>query len=236
MALRRRRALHAIELLATARLDFSIVRDAAPALARGALVTLEITLAGLAGALAVGLTVAALRVSRSVPARGVATAFAEFFRNTPPLVHIFFAYFAFPAIGINLPGFVAATLALILYQGAIASEILRAGLEAVPRGQHEAAGALGLSEFERFRDVIVPQALRISLPALGNNLISLFKNTSLVSAIGVLDITGVAQDVIAQRLSSAELYLTLGAFYVLCAFALAAGLRALEARLSRYGT
>jgi His/Glu/Gln/Arg/opine family amino acid ABC transporter permease subunit len=236
VAVRRRRALHAITLLGTAHLDFTIVRDAAPALAHGALVTFEITAAGMAGSLAVGVTAAGLRMANSRAVRAAATAFAEFFRNTPPLVHIFFAYFALPAIGINVPGFVAATVALVLYQGAIASEILRAGLEAVPAGQIEAADALGLGGFERFRSVVAPQALRISLPALGNNLISLFKNTSLVSAIGVLDVTGVAQDVIAQRLSSAELYLTIGAFYLLCVFAFAGVLRALEARLARYGT
>jgi His/Glu/Gln/Arg/opine family amino acid ABC transporter permease subunit len=231
----RRRALHAIVLLAAAHLDFSIVRDAAPELARGALVTFEITLAGLAGSLALGVLGAAARTSPSRLARGAATAFVEFFRNTPPLVHIFFAYFALPALGVNVPGFVAATVALILYQGAIAVEILRAGLEAVPLGQLEAADALGLRGFERFCSVVAPQALRISLPALGNNMISLFKNTSLVSAIGVLDITGVAQDVIAQRLSSAELYLTIGIFYLICVFAFSVALRYLEARLTRYG-
>ena len=236
MAAGRRRALHAIVLLAAARLDFSIVRDAAPELARGALVTFEITLAGLAGSLAFGALGAAARTSASPLARGAATAFVEFFRNTPPLVHIFFAYFALPALGVNVPGFVAATVALILYQGAIAAEILRAGLEAVPPGQLEAADALGLHGFERFRSVVMPQALRISLPALGNNAISLFKNTSLVSSIGVLDITGVAQDVIAQRLSSAELYLTIGVFYLVCVFAFSGALRYLEARLARYGT
>ena len=94
--------------------------------------TFEITAAGLAGSLAVGILGAALRTSRSRPARALATAFTEFFRNTPPLVHIFFAYFALPAIGINVPGIVAAPTALILYQGAIAIEIIRAGLEAVP--------------------------------------------------------------------------------------------------------
>jgi polar amino acid transport system permease protein len=234
VGVRRRRALHAItSLLAAARLDFSIVRDSAPALAHGALVTFEITIAGLIGSLAVGIAGAALRVSPARPLRALATAFAEFFRNTPPLVHIFFAYFALPAIGVNVPGIVAATVALILYQGAIAIEILRAGIEAVPAGQVEAADALGLGGVDRFLGVVAPQAFRISLPALGNNLISLFKNTSLVSAIGVLDITGVAQDVIAQRLTSAELYITIGIFYIVCVFAFSGMLRYLETRLAR---
>lgn len=191
---------------------------------------------GIAGSLVLGLVGASMRTSRSKPARIAATAFAEFFRNTPPLVHIFFAYFALPVIGIHLPAVVAGTLALIAYQGAINIEILRAGLEAVPKGQHEAGNALGLSGLDLLMYVIVPQALRISLPALGNNVIALFKNTALVSAIGVLDIFGVANDVVAIRLSSAELYLTVGAFYLLVVFAMSYALRRVERRLAKSGT
>jgi polar amino acid transport system permease protein len=235
-ARRRVRALHAISPLFAEQLNFSIVRAAAPELWRGVLVTFEITLAGLVGSLLVGIGGAALRTSASPLARGLATAFAEFFRNTPPLVHIFFAYFALPFVGIKVPALVAATVALIFYQGAINIEILRAGIEAVPRGQHEAAVALGLSKRDEFLFVTAPQALRISLPALGNNLISLFKNTSLVSAIGVLDITGQAQDVIAQGLSSAELYITIGVFYLVAVFLMSGALRYTEMRLARYGT
>jgi His/Glu/Gln/Arg/opine family amino acid ABC transporter permease subunit len=186
--------------------------------------------------LLVGIVGAAMRTSKSAPARGFATAFAEFFRNTPPLVHIFFAYFALPVVGIKLPAFVAGTLALVFYQGAIAIEILRAGIEAVPKGQFEAASALGLSGFEQFRSIVMPQAFRISLPALGNNLISLLKNTSLISAIGAIEITGVANDIIAIRLTSAELYLTIGGFYLVLVFILSGILRSTEARLARYGT
>ena len=235
MAVRGGAAVHAITLLAAAHLDFTIVRDAAPDLARGALVTYYVTLAGLVGSLLVGITGAAMRTSGTAPARALGTAFAEFFRNTPPVVHIFFAYFALPVIGIRLPAVVAGTIALIFYQGAINVEILRAGLEAVPKGQREAAEALGLSGFDEFRYVIVPQAFRISLPALGNNLISLLKNSSLISAIGTFEITGIAQDVIAIRLSSAELYLTIGAFYLASVFVLSGALRFTERRLARYG-
>jgi His/Glu/Gln/Arg/opine family amino acid ABC transporter permease subunit len=224
------------ELFAAARLDFSIVGESLPDLARGALWTFEITATGIVGMLLVGIVGAGMRTSVSSIARKLATAFAEFFRNTPPLVHIFFAYFALPIIGIKLPAFVAGTLALMFYQGAIAIEILRAGIEAVPKGQYEAASALGLSGFEQFRSIVMPQAFRISLPALGNNLISLLKNTSLVSAIGTIEITGVANDIIAIRLTSAELYLTLGAFYLVCVFVLSTILRISERNLARYGT
>ncbi len=220
-----------------ASLDFGIVRDAAPELARGFLLTVGIAFAGTLGALAVGAAGAAMRVSDVAWARTAALCFTEFFRNTPPLVQIYFLAFALPkipAIGpyLVLPGIVAATLGLILHQGAINVEILRAGLDAVPKGQQEAAAALGLGRIDQLRDVLVPQAVRISLPALGNNVISLFKNTTLVASIGVLDLFGVANDVIAQVLVSAELFITVGVVYLVCVGLLGALFRALERRLA----
>ena len=223
-------------LFAAAQLDFSIVKDSLPDLARGAMWTYAITAMGIAGALFVGIAGAAMRTSNSTIARALATAFAEFFRNTPPLVWIFFFFFALPNVKITLPAVAAGTIALALYQGAIAIEILRAGIEAVSEGQREAASALGLSPFQRFVHVVVPQALRISLPALGNNLIALLKNTSLISAIGIVEITGVANDIIAIKLSSAELFIALGIFYLVSVFILSALLRFAEVRLSRYAT
>ena len=213
------------------------MRDAAPQLAHGFVLTLEITAFGVAGALTVGVIGAAMRVSSARVARVLATAFTEFFRNTPPLVQIYFLAFAIPKIpGIGphlvLPAVVAATLGLILHQGAINIEILRAGLQAVPAGQREAAAALGLSRIDELRHVLVPQAVRISLPALGNNVISLFKNTTLVASIGVLDIFGEANDVIATILVSAELFLTVGVVYVICVALLGALFRALERRFA----
>ena len=218
-------------------MNFGIVRDAVPQLAQGFALTLEITVFGVAGALAVGTLGAAMRISQAAAARAAATAFTEFFRNTPPLVQIYFLAFALPKLpGIGphlvLPAVVAATLGLVLHQGAINIEILRAGLQAVPEGQREAAAALGLSRNDQLRYVLIPQAARISLPALGNNVISLFKNTTLVSSIGVLDLFGEANDIIAQILVSAELFLTVGVVYVVCVALLGALFRTLEKRLA----
>jgi polar amino acid transport system permease protein len=185
----------------------------------------------------VGFVGAGMRVSEAAWARNAAIAFTEFFRNTPPLVQIYFLAFALPKIpGVGpylvLPGIVAATLGLVLHQGAINVEILRAGLDAVPAGQREAAAALGLGRFDQLRYVLVPQAVRISLPALGNNVISLFKNTTLVASIGVLDLFGVANDIIAQILVSAELFITVGVVYLISVGLLGAFFRALEKRLA----
>ena len=220
-----------------AALDFGVVRDAAPQLARGFALTLEITAAGVAGSLALGALGAALRVADAALPRALATAGTEFFRNTPPLVQIYFLAFALPKLPVVgphlvLPAVVAATLGLVLHQGAINVEILRAGLDAVPAGQREAAQALGLNRVDQLRYVLVPQAVRIGLPALGNNVISLFKNTTLVASIGVLDLFGEANDRIAQILVSAELFLTVGVVYVVCVVALGVALRSLERRFA----
>ncbi len=201
------------------------------------MLTVTIALFGIAGAFAVGAVGATMRISTARSARVAATAFTEFFRNTPPLVQIYFLAFALPKLpGIGphlvLPAVVAATLGLILHQGAINIEILRAGLQAVPEGQREAAQALGLSRIDQLRQVLVPQAIRISLPALGNNVISLFKNTTLVASIGVLDLFGEANDIIATILVSAELFLTVGVVYVICVTLLGALFRALEKRFA----
>jgi len=198
---------------------------------------LTVAFFGVVGALAVGAVGATMRISSARPARVAATAFTEFFRNTPPLVQIYFLAFALPKLpGVGphlvLPAVVAATLGLVLHQGAVNIEILRAGLEAVPEGQREAAQALGLSRLDQLREVLVPQAVRISLPALGNNVISLFKNTTLVASIGVLDLFGEANDVIATLLVSAELFLTVGVVYVLCVILLGSLFRALERRFA----
>jgi polar amino acid transport system permease protein len=217
--------------------DFSIVARAAPELAQGLLVSLEIAAAGATLAFAVGIAGAAMRLSEARAVRALSIGCTEFFRNTPPLVQIYFLYFALPSIPIvgpalRLPSILAATLGLVLHQGAINVEILRAGLRAVPDGQREAAAALGLSRFDQLRTVLVPQAIRISLPALGNNVISFLKNTSLVSAVGVLDLLGVANDQIAVALVSAPFYVTVAAIYIVLVVIVGSLFRALERRLA----
>jgi His/Glu/Gln/Arg/opine family amino acid ABC transporter permease subunit len=218
-------------------LNFTLVADAAPELARGFLIALGVTLVGVIGALCLGFAGAVLRMSRARAARGVATAFTEFFRNTPPLVQMYFLFFGLPALAVLGPvlrpsAIIAGTLALVLHQGAINVEIMRAGLQAVTEGQREAAAALGLGHVDQLRFVLLPQAFRISLPALGNNAISLFKNTSLLSAIGVPDLVGVANDRIATYLVSAEFYLTIGIVYWVSVGIFGALVRALECRLA----
>jgi polar amino acid transport system permease protein len=157
----------------------------------GARATLSLTvLAGLGG-LVVGTAVGLLKLARSRLLRAPADFFVWLVRGTPLLVQILFAYYALPALvpALQLSEFSAAAAALALNVGAYNAEVIRAGIEAVPKGQTEAALSLGLSRFQAMRDIIMPQALRIVVPPLVNNVVALLKDSSLASAIGLLELT-----------------------------------------------
>jgi len=186
-------------------------------------------------ALAVGLGVALLSEVGGAVGRGLVRAYVEVFRNTPLLIQIFIVYFGLPQIGLKLSPFLSGLSALTLYAAAYNAEIFRAGLEAVPRGQHEAARSTGLSGAQVAGYVIVPQAVRICLPALGNNLVSLVKNSSLVSTIGMVELMFVANDISFNNFRSFEIYGAAAVLYVVLVLGLSRGLAVLERRLRRAG-
>jgi His/Glu/Gln/Arg/opine family amino acid ABC transporter permease subunit len=186
-------------------------------------------------ALAVGMGVALISEVGGAVGRGIVRAYVEVFRNTPLLIQIFIVYFGLPQIGLKLSPFLSGLSALTLYAAAYNAEIFRAGLEAVPRGQHEAARSTGLSSAQVTGYVIVPQAVRICLPALGNNLVSLVKNSSLVSTIGMVELMFVANDISFNNFRSFEIYGAAAVLYVVLVLALSRGLAVLERRLRRAG-
>jgi His/Glu/Gln/Arg/opine family amino acid ABC transporter permease subunit len=182
-------------------------------------------------AVALGLAVALLSQVGGRLGRGAVRAYVEVFRNTPLLIQIFLVYFGFPQVGLRLSPFLSGLSALTLYAAAYNAEIFRGGLEAVPRGQHEAARSTGLSGAAVARFVVLPQALRICLPALGNNLVSLVKNSSLVSTIGMVELMFVANDISFNNFRSFEIYGATAIIYVLLVLGLARGLALVERRL-----
>lgn len=165
----------------------------AQAFADGARTTLWLTIVSGFCGLVLGTGAALARTARWTPLRWVARFYIWVIRGTPLLVQILFVYFALPVLvpGLNLPDFAAAVVALGLNVGAYNSEAIRAGLLAVPRGQTEAARALGLSRTHVFFDVVFPQAFKISLPPLVSNFVALLKDSSLAYAIGVVELTNV---------------------------------------------
>lgn len=158
-----------------------------PVLAHAAIVTIEVTLISFVIALVLGLVLAVLRMSGPVVG-WFTSAFVEFVRSTPLLIQIFFIYFVLPRFGITLDAFTAGIIALSLHYGCYCSEVYRAGLEAVPRGQWEACTALNFNSWNTFKNIILPQAIPPIVPALGNYLVALFKETPLLSAIAVAEL------------------------------------------------
>lgn len=197
-------------------------------LTRGLLVTLDITWKALLVSLVLGLATALLRLSSSMVGRGLARTYLEVIRNTPLLVQLYIFYFVMAPV-FSLDRFVVGVLALGLFEGAYMSEIIRAGILAVHKGQWEASRTLGLSTFQTYRWVILPQAFRLVLPPLASQAISLIKASAMVSVIAIFDLTNEGRDIIAETFMTFEIWLTVAALY----FAVTLILTALVALLER---
>jgi polar amino acid transport system permease protein len=199
-----------------------------PDLAWGAATTIWLSIAAMALGLLLGTLGATARISRHRAMRLVPTVYVETIRNTPLLVQIYIIYFGLPAVGIRLSPPVAAVLALGIYTGAYATEILRSGIQSIPRGQLEAARALGLSRWRTLRNVEAAQALAAVYPALMSQFVLLMLATSLVSAISVTDLTATANDIQGLTFRSFEAYLVVAAIYLALTFSLRSVLSMLE--------
>jgi polar amino acid transport system permease protein len=174
-------------------LDFAI--KIFPTLLDGAKITALATCGGMAFALVGGLLLAIARMSPLRLLRYAAGAYVEFFRDTPLLIQLFFLFYVLPFWGITLPALVTGVLGLGLNYSAYTSEVYRAGIESVPRGQWEVAVALNLSASDTWRKVVLPQAYPPVVPMLGNNLIGMFKDSMLLSTITVLELFGRANQI-----------------------------------------
>lgn len=213
--------------------DWSFAMQILPLLARAAIVTIEATLAGFALAAPLGLVFAILRM---VPGPYVAPAMIaviEFIRSTPALIQIYYLYFAIlPALHLTPSAFTAGVFALGIHYATYCSEVYRAGLENIPRGQWEASIALNLSTYRTFRDVILPQAIPPVVPALGNYLVALFKDTPLLAAISVLELMSVAKGIGSDTFRYNEPITLVGLFFLAMSLVAAALVRWVEYRLN----
>ena len=196
----------------------------------GLFVTIKISAISLFFTLVIGLGTAMLKLSDSVVGRAVATGYIELIRNTPLLVQIYLLYFVFgPVIGLDR--FSTAVLALSLFQGAYTAEILRGGLNSISKGQFEAAKSLGLSPFHTYYDVIIPQLLQRTLPALTNEVVSLVKNSSIVSVMAIFDLTTEGRNIVSETAMPFEIWFTVAGIYLLLTLSLSALSALLEHRL-----
>lgn len=199
-------------------------------LAIGLWMTLKISLASLVFALALGLLVGLGRVSTSVIARDLAALYVEMIRGTPLLVQIFIFYFFIGTV-LSLSAFAAGVAALSVFTAAYIAEIVRGGIEAVPRGQTEAARSLGMSAFQAMRHVVLPQALHSTSPALAGQFINLIKDSSLVSIMALTDLTKAGREVVSSTFSPFEVWFCVALLYLVLTGSLSFAVRRLEGRL-----
>ncbi|WP_176054614.1 ectoine/hydroxyectoine ABC transporter permease subunit EhuD [Paraburkholderia caribensis] len=211
--------------------DLQYAAHILPDLARASVYTILITLVGFAIALVLGLVLAILRRS---PIRLVSRTVGfvvEFIRSTPLLIQVYVLFYVLPAYGITMSALTAGTIGIALHYACYTSEVYRAGLNGVPRGQWEAACALSLSPWRTYGGVILPQAVRPIIPALGNYLVAMFKDTPVLSAITVVELMQQAKNVGSETFRYLEPITLAGLFFLVISVTFAQLVRQLEIRL-----
>jgi putative glutamine transport system permease protein len=214
-------------------MDWSVLGENAGLLARGLLITLEVSVLALVLALALGVLVATLRVSPSRALRRAGTAYVEFLRNIPLLVQLFFLFFALPSVGVRLDAFVCGVLALGVYTSAFVAEAIRSGIAAVPAGQLEAGLSSGMGYTTAMRLIVLPQAVAKTIPPLGNTALNLIKNSSLVSTVSVLDVLGTANLIGARSFQYVPMFAGAAICYLILTLPTALAVNRLEQRYAR---
>lgn len=210
-------------------MDWSVIWSNRELYVSGLWATVLLSLAAIATATLLGLVVAAVRTSRIPVLAQLARGYLEVFRGTPLLIQMLFLYFGAAYLGlVGITVFGAALLALTLYQGAYIAEIFRAGIEAVPRGQWEAARVLGLPRIQTFVSVVLPQTRAIVLPPLVGQYLSLIKDTSIAVVIGYVELVRQGQAVIDRVGDPATSYVAVAALYFVICYPLSLLVRRME--------
>ena len=211
--------------------DWQYTLSILPDLARAAIITVEATFISFFFALILGLVLALLRMKGGVIG-WISSVFVEMIRSTPLLIQIFFIFFVLPRYGIALDAFTAGIIALSVHYGCYCSEVYRAGIEAVPRGQWEACIALNVSGWNTFKNIVLPQAIPPIVPVLGNYLVALFKDTPLLSAIAVLELVQTAKILGSENFRYTEPMTIVGITFLILSLISSAGIRWVERRLN----
>ena len=198
------------------------VLEYSPILIDGTITTIELTVASAILALIISFVVGLARFSGSLWVRGAAVVYLEFFRGTSAIVQMFFMFYVLPLFGLHFPPILAGILACGLHLGSYGSEVVRGAVQSVPRAQHEAATALNYTKYQKFRYVLLPQAIPVMIPTFGNLLIELLKLTAVASLITISDLTFMAQIIRAQTALTLEPFIVIMIIYFLIASILVA--------------
>lgn len=211
-------------------LDFSVISPYLPMILTGAWFTVKASLCSVVLGSLFGLIVGALRVLPITPVRWLAAAYIYVIRGTPLLIQLFLIYFGLPSLGINLNAFTAGIIGLSINSSGYVGEIVRGGIEAVPRGQWEASRMLGLSYLQSMRNIILPQAIRNMLPAIGNEFVTLIKESSLLSTLAITELTMAGQQVRSVTYASFETFIVVGLVYLCLTSSTSLALQLIERR------
>lgn len=214
-------------------MPFDVVTRNLDFLLAGIVLTIVVSVASIAFGLVIGIVVAAARLSRLRIINLISTVYVELIRNTPLLVQLFILYFGLPELGIRPSAIQAAVIALSVNNGAYLSEIIRGGLQSVPRGQVEAAAAIGLSQRTAYREVLLPLGLRSVVPAITNQFILTILGTSVVSVIGVPELTNQILFIDSRVFRTVELLIFLTLAYAVMTFTVSAVASRVNRRLDR---
>ena len=193
---------------------FELFAQTYPRLLQGLWMTIELTLVSLLIAAVLGLLFGLLSVSRTTFLRGISRVYIDIIRGTPLIVQVFFIYFGIPsALNMRLDAFIAGVIALSLNAGAYTAEIVRGGIQSIDKGQMEAARSLGLPYTMAMRRVVLPQAIKTMIPAIVNQCIITLKDNSLVSVIGLAELTQTGRLIIANNFESLKMWIIIGVMY-----------------------
>ncbi len=202
-----------------------------PDLLRGAWVTIMVSLLSFALALVFGLLFGLMRLSRVWPVRSVAAMYIQFIRGTPLLLQLFFIYYVLPYAGITLTPFVSGTIGLTMNYSAYMAEVFRSGIQAIPKGQTEAGQAVGMSRRLLMRRIILPQAIRVIIPPLGNFFVSIFKDSALVSVITMRDLMFSGELLASATFKHFEIFTMVAVIYFLISYPTAKFVEWIEVKL-----
>lgn len=196
-------------------MDIEIVKNMLPILLKGSIITVQLTVISVILGSVIGIIVATLKLSKNKAVVSIVSFYTWLFRGTPMLLQLFFFYYALPFMGLELSSMSAAIIGLSLNSGAYMAEIIRGGILSIDKGQFEACKALGFTYFQTMKRVVLPQTFRVIIPSVGNEFITMLKDTSLVSAIAMEELMRNAQLQISSTARPVEAFVIAGCLYLL---------------------
>lgn len=215
-------------------ININLIIQSLPALLSGALITLYIALAGCFIGLVLGTFLSLLYNTKQKLLQTIITLYATIIRGTPMLIHIYFVIYVLPQLGVRIPTLWGTILAIGINSSAYVTQIIRMGIASVSKGQQEAAYTLGLTKLETVRYIILPQAFRATFPALGNELITLVKDSSLASIVGIVELSKQGSLIISRTYDALSIYTAVTLIYLIITSSISFIMHTIEKRMNHH--